>query len=83
MSSDPRYFRFRGFKALIALSNHFGLTIPSGLGSLTESMGKEFVTVLGGDGFVFEQSYSLESAAKEVTRIVETYNQRMKDAKAA
>ena len=83
MSSDPRYFRFRGFKALIALSNHFGLTIPSGLGSLTESMGKEFVTVLGGDGFVFEQSYSLESAAKEVSRIIETYNQKMKDAKAA
>lgn len=83
MSSDPRYFRFRGFKALIALSNHFGLTIPSGLGTLIESMGKDFVAALESDGFVFEQSYSLDTAAREVSRIVETYNQKMKDAKAA
>jgi len=75
MSSDSRYFRYRGFKALICLSNHFGLTIPSGLGRLEHKMGQNFVNALGTNGFVFEQSYSLENAAKEVTRIIEEYSQ--------
>ena len=34
MSSDTRYFRFRGFNALIALCNRFGSTIPEGLGRI-------------------------------------------------
>lgn len=87
MTSDPRYFRYKGFKALIALSNHCGLNIPSGLGRLTESLGYDFVQALdekeSSKGFVFEQSYSLEAAAKEVQRIIVTYNQRMKNEKKA
>lgn len=83
MSSDPRYFRYRGFKALIALCNRFGLTIPEGLGRIEPSMGRDFVEVMQEKGFVFEQSYSLDSATKEVTRIIEDYNQRLKDAKRA
>lgn len=87
MTSDPRYFRYRGFKALIALSNHFGSNIPSGLGRLTESLGYEFVQVINKEdtsrGFVFEQSYSLDAAAKEVERIITTYNDRMKNEKKA
>ncbi len=83
MTSDPRYFRYRGFKALIALSNHFGLTIPKGLGSLTKGLGYDFVNTINAKGFVFEQSYSLESAVKEVSNIIETYNQNLKDGKAA
>ncbi|MEO9870381.1 MAG: hypothetical protein ABJQ69_03700 [Ekhidna sp.] len=79
LTSDPRYFRYKGFKALIALSNHFKLAIDTGLGRLTESMGYEFVQVLNekdtSRGFVFEQSYSLDSAAKEVKRIITTYNE--------
>lgn len=76
LSSDPRYFRYRGFKALTALSNHLGLTIPEGLGKLEAHMGQQFVTALNGPSetsvrpFVFEQSYSLEQAAREVQRIV-------------
>ncbi|MDN5201179.1 hypothetical protein QQ008_07395 [Fulvivirgaceae bacterium BMA10] len=81
LSSDPRYFRYRGFKALIALSNYFGLKIPNGLGRLKESMGKRFVSALDPKGFVFEQSYSLKSAAKEVKRIIDTYKTRLDDAK--
>ena len=83
MSSDPKYFRYRGFKSLIALSNRFGLTIPEGLGSIQPRMGKDFVPLMNEQGFVFEQSYSLESAAKEVNRIIETYNQKITDAKRA
>ena len=85
MTSDPRYFRYKGFKALIALSNHFDLNIPSGLGRLTKSMGYEFVQALNekdtSKGFVFEQSYSLDAAAKEVERIITNYNQPTKDEK--
>ena len=83
MSSDPRYFRYRGFKSLVALSNHFQLNIPSSLGRITEDMGNQFVCAYDHTGFVFEQSYSLEGAAKEVKRIIKTYNQRLKDEKRA
>ncbi len=82
LSSDPRYFRFRGFKALISLYNYFEYTTPRGLGTMTESMGDRFVAALGKDGFVFEQSYSLEAAALEVKRIIETYHTNRKNAKA-
>ncbi len=82
MTSDPRYFRFRGFKALIALSNRFGLKIPSSLGSLEESMGINFINAIEENAFVFEQSYSLDSAAKEIVRIVETYKERIDAEKA-
>ncbi|MDW3191944.1 MAG: hypothetical protein R8G66_06255 [Cytophagales bacterium] len=85
LSSDPRYFRYRGFKALIALSNHFGYKIPHGLGRLEESMGEKFVSALNAEmntnSFVFEQSYSLDSTAQEVKRIIEQYKKRLEDAK--
>ena len=76
LSSDPRYFRYRGFKALIALSNYFGLDIPKGLGRLEKNMGNQFVRALDAKAFVFEQSYSLDHAAREVKRIIETYQNR-------
>jgi len=81
LSSDPRYFRYRGFKALIALTNYFGLTIPTSLGRISEDMGKGFVTAQQGKGFVFEQSYSLESAAKEVRTIIENYKKKVANGK--
>lgn len=83
MSSDPRYYRFRGFKSLIAIADYFGNVVPSGLGKITPDMAKGFVNALGDDGFVFEQSYSLEAAAKEVKRIIETYSKKLNDGKAA
>jgi len=83
MSSDPRYFRFRGFKALIAVSDYFGLTVPRGLGKMEKSMGRDFVSAIEDRGFVFEQSYSLEAAAREVSRIVEEYQKRIEDEKRA
>jgi len=77
MSSDPRYFRFRGFKSLVAMSNYFGLTIPSGLGTISSSMGDAFVKSVNPKGFVFEQSYSMDSAVKEVSQIIENYKKQL------
>ncbi|WP_271769119.1 DUF7192 family protein [Aquimarina algiphila] len=76
MTSDPRYFRYRGFKALIALSDHFGLNIPDGLGSLKGNMGKDFVKEIRKEQdhyAVFEQSYSMSGAVNEVTEVIEVY----------
>jgi len=77
ISSDPRYFRYRGFKSLVALSNYFGLTIPSGLGSITAQMGTAFAKAINPKGFVFEQSYAMETAVKEVTQIIENYKNQL------
>jgi hypothetical protein len=73
LSSDPRYFRFRGFKSLVAMSNYFGLTIPSGLGTISAAMGNAFAKAVNPKGFVFEQSYSMDSAVKEISQIIENY----------
>lgn len=78
MSSDPRYFRYRGFKSLIALSNYFDLDIPEGLGQISLSMGQDFVDSINPKGFVFEQSYSMDSSIKEVTTILENYKKQLK-----
>ena len=80
MSSDPRYFRYRGFKSLVAMSNYFGLTIPSGLGTISASMGNAFAKAINKKAFVFEQSYSMESAVKEVSQIITNYKKQL-DAK--
>ncbi|TPN87154.1 DUF7192 family protein [Aquimarina algicola] len=80
MTSDPRYFRYRGFKALIGLSDHFGLNIPDGLGSLKANMGKDFVKEIGEKQeryAVFEQSYSINAAVNEVTQIIKDYTQQI------
>ena len=76
LSSDPRYFRYRGFKALIAMTNYFGLSIPAGLGTISASMGTAFVNTIAPKGFVFEQSYSMDSAVKEVLRISTNYKKQ-------
>ncbi len=80
MSSDPRYFRFRGFKALIALADHFGQTIPGHLGRMEPAMAGHFVKTLdsSGQGVVFGQSYSLDAAVREVQRIVTDLSLTMK-----
>ncbi|WP_299243084.1 hypothetical protein [uncultured Aquimarina sp.] len=79
LSSDPRYYRYRGFKALIALSNYFGLTIPSGLGAAKDGIGKDFIKALDLGGVVFEQSFDINSAVNEVTEIIKTYSQKLKN----
>ena len=78
MSSDPRYFRHRGFKAIISIYNHFGIQAPSHLGELTEDMGQKFVSLLDPYAFVFEQKYSLDEAVSEVIKLLEEYEKKRK-----
>ncbi len=77
ISSDPRYFRYRGFKALIAMANYFGYKIPQNLGSLTKSLGNNFVEAINEKGFVFEQSYAMDKAIREVSNIITNYKNRV------
>ncbi|WP_046756618.1 hypothetical protein [Kordia jejudonensis] len=77
MGSDPRYFRYRGFKSLIAISDYFDLNISYGLGSSIKNIGKSFVKTTGSNAFVFEQSYSLNSAVSEVNRIITNYKNKL------
>lgn len=74
LSSDPRYFRYRGFQALIALSDYFQQNIPHSLGSMLPNMGKDFIDQITTNQYaVFEQSYSLEKAVQETIDILENY----------
>lgn len=77
ISSDPRYFRYRGFKALIAMANYFGYKIPQNLGRLTKSLGNNFVEAINEKGFVFEQSYAMDKAVREVSNIITNYKNRV------
>ena len=77
LSSDPRYFRYRGFKALIAMSNYFGLTIPAGLGTITIAMGSAFAKAVNPKGFVFEQSYAMDAAVREISQIIINYKNQI------
>ncbi len=79
ISSDPRYFRFKGFKALIALANYFKLTIPVTLGRIQPEIAKDFVPKISTHRHaVFEQSYTMEQAVNEITQIITTYTKQMK-----
>lgn len=77
LSSDPKYFRCNGFRTIIALANQFDVHVDTGLGRITDSIGKDFVRATRGLGFVFEQSYSVEAATSEVIKIIESINQRV------
>ncbi len=74
LSSDPRYFRYRGFQALITLCDYFKVHIPQTLGANKEGIGKEFIAAINPKAILFENSYSLDSAVKEVTTIIINYS---------
>ncbi len=76
LAADPRYFRHRGFKSLISAANSFDLEIPQDLGGIKGDMGKNFVKEINSNGFVFEQSYSIDQVVNEVSQILMNY---MKD----
>lgn len=73
LSSDPRYFRYKGFEALIAISDYLGSTIPTGLGSTAYNITHFVSAITHGEGIVFNQSYAMDSAVKEVTQIITNY----------
>ena len=79
MTSDPRYFRYRGFKAIIAISDYLGYQTPPSLGRITPEIGKQFVGAIADSkafNAVFEQSYARDAAVREVAAIITRYSQR-------
>lgn len=79
LTSDPRYFRYRGFKALVSLGDYFGLDLPKGLGTYFEGMDQCITdTITGGRAISFGQSYSIEDSVKEVIRIIKSYKVNLK-----
>lgn len=80
LTSDPKYFRYRGFKSLVSLGDYFGMDLPVGLGSNFEGMDKHLVTTItNGKGVSFGQSYSIEDAVKEIVDIIASYKATLKE----
>lgn len=80
LTSDPRYYRYRGFKALVSLGDYFGIDLPVGLGTNFKGMDRHIVdTVTDGRGVSFGQSYSIEEAVKEIMSIIASYKANLND----
>ncbi|MFC4633523.1 hypothetical protein ACFO3O_06370 [Dokdonia ponticola] len=77
LASDPRYFRFNGFKGLIALADYCGINIPNGLGRIDDTITDAYLKYVP-NTLLFNQSYSIDSAVKEVSRILLEYTQKVK-----
>lgn len=77
LSSDPRYFRYRGFQALITLTDYLEAQIPKNLGQIKEGIGKQFIAAIKPKAILFENSYTLDSAVKEVTSIITNYSKQL------
>lgn len=73
LSSCPRYFRYRGFKALVALTNHFNIDIEYALGRCINGQAAQIAEQLhdqrDSKAYAFENSYSLHEAIEEVKRV--------------
>jgi len=78
LSSDPRYFRYNGFKALIATADYCGLTIPASLGRITPTIARNYIQSTNAHNVLFQQSYSLNEAAQEVVRLLSDYTTSFK-----
>lgn len=79
LSSDPRYFRFKGFEKLISIYDYFKATIPEHFGIMSQHMATDFVAQYNPKAIVFEQSFSVEDAVKQVYKIIKHHNQIVKN----
>ncbi|GGG35924.1 hypothetical protein GCM10011344_41050 [Dokdonia pacifica] len=77
LASDPRYFRFNGFKGLIALSDYCGVNIPDTLGKIDDRITSAYMEYTA-NTLLFNQSYSIDRAVKEVSRILLEYTKKVK-----
>lgn len=82
LSSDPKYFRYRGFKTFHALYNSFDATFDAGTSSLvSEGKSKQFVESLQAKNsfaYVFNRSYNVDGVAQEIERILNDISNRGK-----
>ncbi|MGB3463950.1 MAG: hypothetical protein WBA74_01715 [Cyclobacteriaceae bacterium] len=73
MTSDPKYWRFKGFLSLIAQFDYNGWKVPQGLGYREPKLAKICASFIDPQAFVFEHCYSLDDAKNEVLRILKNY----------
>ena len=70
LTSDPKYFRYKGFKALLSIYNKFGRNCPPGLGTLlNKRLMEEFVQDENSEtttAIVFQQDHSLAAIKKSI-----------------
>jgi len=85
MGSDPRIFRHEGFKGIISASDDFGVTIPSGLGSMDDTIIQPIEDELNQgkpvkNTFVFGLTYDIPSIINSYNSKVEEIRQSMNQA---
>lgn len=78
LSSDPRYFRYNGFKAVIATADYCGLTIPESLGYIHSKIAHQYAQSSKSNSVVFQQSYSVDKAVAEVVKHLKNYTASLK-----
>lgn len=74
LSSDPRYFRYRGFQGILAIHDIFGSRCPQTLGSsFNPSTTRMFVNEFDKNGekaYLFQDSFSMSDVEREIERIL-------------
>ena len=76
LSSDPKHFRYRGFKSIIAIGDYFQLNVPRSLGEMTKHLSSNIVKAIGLQGIVFQPSYSAEAVTNEILRLLEHFTSK-------
>ena len=85
LSSDPRFFRYDGFKGLIALYEHFKRTAPSGLGygmdreylkMVMEKSSYSNTSKLAPNRFYFGWTFTEREAIETINEVIEEIAQR-------
>lgn len=74
LTSDPKYYRYKGFKGIISIYNKFGEVCPAGLGgAITKGMMEDFVreeNTLDCTPFVIIANYSLEQIKENIIHLI-------------
>lgn len=80
LTSDPKYFRYRGFKTFHAIYNKFGTSFSASTSRLVnDGMAKKFVDSLQAKNsfaYVFNRSYTVDEVGREIERILNDISKR-------
>ena len=74
LGSSPRWFRYNGFKSIVARFDHFRRAVPDGLGVMAtaEPLIHQLNEGASDDYFILGKAYSLQEAVAEITHILDT-----------
>ncbi len=88
LTSDPRFFRFEGFKGLVALYDHFEATIPSSFGTgmtrdhlieTIEESSYSKTAKLAPNRFYFGWTFSSDRAVEQINTVIEEMAERLNE----